>query len=1083
MLRVLESQAPPRQYAGETIDTFSNRLVNATLLEDKRQAILGLRSFAKEYPATVASGGLKALIEAFASNVDDVDTGKIVLETLLGLFNPNDDSPEADDDIALLVADQLTQRQDHVTALLDLLENTDYYARLYALRLILATHTARPDRTQDCIQNAPLGIPRLVAVLDDTREAIRTAGLDLLNEVTESSVELQKIVAFQDAFARIFALIEAEGSLAEGGVVVQDCLNLLANLLRLNTSNQTTFREEGFVPRLADLFKEEQSEDDFGDIGPSQNKEKNIWGILAVLRMFLVRGSIGTQANQFAFVKHRILDIVMQLAFDATVSAPIRAEALRTCGDMVRNNARLQEGFGNMQVPFERNSAPQANGASTNGHRQSNGTKRNQEANGERKSPEMIHVMEALLELALSTHSIALFDVRFAAVEVIEAYIDNHNLIREHFLNRAISGHNSEVPENENIVSILMGGPHAYSSSDPYRIWFAAIIALRLIHEDTDAKETLRSVSEGNEEEGEEVVTCIQIMTGHLVSSFQQGLDERILTAYLMLLNSWLFEDAAAVNDLLSEGSTLQSLVALASKPDKERAISRGLAAALVGVVYEFSTKDSPIPRTKLQPLLTSGLGREQYVQGLARLREQPALRDFEVISQNLSTAPMPGMLPEIYFDDTFVAFFKDNYSRLNRALDKDPKKEVVLQAEAGVDRDVVDSLRDEIKSLQSELDGLKSSHETDILERDKAINSTSSELRRAQDEAQRIKNINESLRKGHDEEMAAKDSESRSATERLRQEHSRTVREATAKATADLGSSERRRQEMEQAHAKKVQEFERQTTLLERTVKGHEDTMGRLKAQVTELQNSKKEADNEINKRGGRIMAMENEKAVIQESLDLANANIQKLERETENHERSIKEARNSAAEARKELNDALEETSIANEQIRELQAKEKENDELLASIEREKDARISSLEKQLAEKEEQRKAAQTELDDLFVVLGDVEEKRTRDKKKLKELGATISDAESEDEEGEEEEADDGEDQDEEGGDAEEKDEDEEAVSGGDEDGEEHEEEGHEEDDDEDEASDGMTQTNQKPTADPPETKKVVHERESSVD
>lgn len=93
MLRgVLESQAPPKQNATDTINTFSNRLVNATLLEDRRQAILGLRSFAKEYPASVASGALKHLIGSLAKAVDDIDTGKIILETLLMLFHPNEDS-------------------------------------------------------------------------------------------------------------------------------------------------------------------------------------------------------------------------------------------------------------------------------------------------------------------------------------------------------------------------------------------------------------------------------------------------------------------------------------------------------------------------------------------------------------------------------------------------------------------------------------------------------------------------------------------------------------------------------------------------------------------------------------------------------------------------------------------------------------------------------------------------------------------------------------------------------------------------------------------------------------------------------
>lgn len=80
----------------------------------------------------------------------------------------------------------------------------------------------------------------------------------------------------------------------------------------------------------------------------------------------------------------------------------------------------------------------------------------------------------------------------------------------------------------------------------------------------------------------------------------------------------------------------------------------------------------------------------------------------------------------------------------------------------------------------------------------------------------------------------------------------------------------------------------------------------------------------------------------------------------------------------------------------------------------------KLRKAEASVQEKEAARAAAQTELDDFLLVLGDLEEKRTRDKvsasserqicpiangvqKRLKELGEEISDAEDEDE-GEEE-------------------------------------------------------------------------------
>jgi hypothetical protein len=91
-MRVLEAQAPPKQTATDTISTLSSRLASATLLEDRRAAILGLRSFAKEYPASVASGALRGLIAALTQDGEDVDTLKVVLETLLMLFHPDEQS-------------------------------------------------------------------------------------------------------------------------------------------------------------------------------------------------------------------------------------------------------------------------------------------------------------------------------------------------------------------------------------------------------------------------------------------------------------------------------------------------------------------------------------------------------------------------------------------------------------------------------------------------------------------------------------------------------------------------------------------------------------------------------------------------------------------------------------------------------------------------------------------------------------------------------------------------------------------------------------------------------------------------------
>lgn len=59
----------------------------------------------------------------------------------------------------------------------------------------------------------------------------------LLISLTESNADLQKIVAFENAFERLLAIIDEEGAIS-GGIIVQDCLQLVQNLLRYNVSNQ-----------------------------------------------------------------------------------------------------------------------------------------------------------------------------------------------------------------------------------------------------------------------------------------------------------------------------------------------------------------------------------------------------------------------------------------------------------------------------------------------------------------------------------------------------------------------------------------------------------------------------------------------------------------------------------------------------------------------------------------------------------------------------------------------------------------------------------------------------------------------------
>ncbi|KAJ3578002.1 hypothetical protein NPX13_g2564 [Xylaria arbuscula] len=901
MFSSIAAAAPAKQSVGDTITVLSGRLGSATLLEDRRAAILGLRSFAKDYPASVASGALRSLIGCLSADGEDVDTVRVVLETLLMLFSPNQDSPEASEDIALWLADEFTQRQENITLLLDFLETNDFYSRLYSLQLLVAIHAARTERTEECISLAPLGIPRLVAVLDDRRDAIRNEALTLLTYLTPSSALIQQSVAYQNAFERTFSIIEVEGSLSEGG--------------RIKRRRRRSL------------------------LGPKNSKTENIYALLAVIRLFLVSGAVGTTQNQAAFWQHGVLYHALQVAFSRKAEMPIRAEALTTCADTIRGNAKLQENFAQLQVPSVLETAAPTNGQA-----------------GKLNGVPPIYVIDGLLDLVLSVPSTQAFDLRVAACQCIKAYFFNHPEVRMHFLRRAIEGHASGVDETANVLTTLLRPLSTSISNDPYRRWFAAAIVFHLVFENPEGKALAMSVSEGDAESGEEVVTSIQTITAHLITALSRGEDDRISVGYLMLLIGWLFEDVDGVNDFLGEASNIHALAQEVVRHPPGSVLVQGLCAMILGVIYEFSTKDSPVPRSTLHPVIISRVGREKYIDALNQLRSHDLMRDFEVTPQK---ADGSGNLPDVYFDASFVDFFKDNYSRIARAIDRDPGLEISVVTngvQKGISRELVDSLRSQLEEKEQALQAALS----DVASLNGKLGQEQADHRRSKEasvaELSRIKNINEGIQRNHQEELKKFETQQQAKID----EHKRQLGAAQKEAAAAMES-------LRAEHKDKEAELQRQVDYVRKTAEAEaariqrrsEAEMADLRATISRLE----------------VDLMKANKAKTQE--------VEATRREL-GSKLSAEESKAKAAE--KQVTD-LE---------KQLSTKQKE---------------VSEVQNQLKEKEAQHSSTQTELDDLLMVFGDLEEKVEKYKKRLQGLGETVSDGEEED--GDEDEDDDDDDDD----------------------------------------------------------------------
>ncbi|PHH79450.1 hypothetical protein CDD80_4794 [Ophiocordyceps camponoti-rufipedis] len=442
-----------------------------------------------------------------------------------------------------------------------------------------------------------------------------------------------------------------------------------------------------------------------------------------------------------------------------------------------------------------------------------------------------VYVIDGLLDLILSVHDTSAFDLRYAACECLKAYLSNHSQVRLHFLDRAIRGFKEGSDESSNVLTALMR-PHRANSGDPYRLWFACVIAFQLLHENVEAKAKLLGLGEGDLDAGEEFVSSIQTISAHLIFGIERGDDARSLVGYMMLLLSWVFEDPDAVNDFLAEGSHVQMLIQAASQAHFLGAdLVQGLSTMLLGVVYEFSTKDSPVPREKLHSILLAQLGRDRYLQRLKDLRNHPLMRDFEVVTPKSAGSSSKG-LPEVFFDADFVIFFKDNYSRIARAIDRLPDLEAPLTSgdvHKGVSRELVDCLRGQVQekdqaleAARDQLASLEGTLREERAENQRFRENASLELSRARDAHDALeKSRNAELREMKNQQLAL---------ETNHKKHMLSVEEKIAAKDAE--------HQLNIAEAQKIAQDD-----AERARVRAEAEIAQLKAQITQLEKEKLDA------------------------------------------------------------------------------------------------------------------------------------------------------------------------------------------------------------------------------------------------
>lgn len=760
-------QPPKVQSVEDTIPILCDRLENSTLISDRRSAVLGLKSFSREYREAVIASGLKPLIAKLVNDRDDEDLVKAVLETLLILFirgegtddltrnwisqqsrlqNGKYPSPlvmkqekEPVDQFSLWITDALTQKEDLIKLFFTFLDRNNFHVRLYTIQLLEAMIATRPHRAKELIIGVPTAVSTLVKLLDDINEPIRDESILLLMAVVNDNSHIQKLVAFENIFETLFSIIDDEGGL-RGSLVVNDCFSLINNILKYNTSNQTLFYETGNLQYLSKLLNEPLcgAEEFFWNA----QRESNLSTLLDIIRLTVEDGNTVTKLHQLSLHKSNILFLVLRLAFFSSTPNSIRPAALLAAADIIRNNPDVQDQFAKIDVPlFDPNiSAKVLLG-----------------------NPEPISVITVLLYWTLKLNSIHAFDIRIASLELLKASFSNNKNASQSFL-KSQKGHylKSELQiegEADILTTNIFDAIFNYDpnlSLNPYRLFLSTELLMFFIRQDADEgdmRTMLREINSGFRETEEEVLSAIQSV-GELVVTSLSSKDIRIPISFLCFLIFWLYEDKESVSDFLSNKSLINSLLTFSSQVQNDTSV-RCLVTMLLGIAYEFSSTDSAISRENLFSLIVKCIGVDNYASKIKQLRESELFKAAPV--SYFSPLFDETGLPKIYFSVFFIDLFTENFYRIQTSLRRDPKDE----PEVKITYEVYDEISCELSNLRKDLQTLQISSADEVNSMTKEICKLKDKLASLSERNTKMKEEYEELKKSYiNLEHAFKDDE-----------------------------------------------------------------------------------------------------------------------------------------------------------------------------------------------------------------------------------------------------------------------------------------------------------------------------------
>ncbi|KAG7197748.1 hypothetical protein KM043_001572 [Ampulex compressa] len=613
------SPAGNQPTGAETVERLVDRLQSSTLLNDRRDACRALKALSRTYRVEVGAQGMDALRQVLEMDRTDCEIIGLALDTLCNITNPEAFDEEVDkhgpkNKIGEQFTEIFIKQADGVALILTFLEEFDFRVRWPALKLLAHLLTNRPKDIQEIILVSPMGVSKLMDLLSDSREVIRNDVLLLLIQLTKGNANIQKIVAFENAFDRIFDVISQEGN-AEGGIVVEDCLLLMLNLLRGNISNQNFFKEGSYIQRLTPMFQIPAEVEENPPVGWSPQKLSNVHCMVQVIRALVAPSG---PAQAVAACQHTmracgLLQALCDILMASGVPADVLTETINAVAEVIRGNVGNQEFLAAVTAP---------------------------------STPPRPAIVVLLMSMVNEKQP---FILRCSVLYCFQCFLYK-NEVGQTQLIQTLLPQGNEIP-SLTTGQLLCGG---LFSADSLSNWFSAVgLSYALIDNVLQKEQLLRVLLATNI--GKPPVTLMQ----QCVILLQQGNKTQCKLGLLILLCRWTSYCPSAVKAFLLIDSSVAYLTALLSSQenndDVQEILLQSMCAFLIGLCVHFNDDTvANYTKEKLCNLIENRIGVERFQDAIAGIARH------EIYSRTLKHPQPSAKSPsELLLDHEFCRLLK----------------------------------------------------------------------------------------------------------------------------------------------------------------------------------------------------------------------------------------------------------------------------------------------------------------------------------------------------------------------------------------------------------------------------------------